>query len=117
MKTYTQEQKELLIAQKEKELAKLAKKELKPIVGRYLIVLLIMVTLNFCIDIFTMVTGLCNSVSGAVLSNVPAIFSTDLSYTFMVGCDLLMLASVLFVAFTVKETKNNDLDTITGDEY
>ena len=52
MKTYTQEQKELLIAQKEKELEKLAKKELKPIVGRYLIVLLIMVTLNFCIDIF-----------------------------------------------------------------
>ncbi len=69
------------------------------------------------VGIFTMVTGFCNSIAGAALSNIPAIFHVDLSYTFMIGCDLLMLASVLFVAFTVKETKNNDLDTITGDEY
>lgn len=52
MKELTQEKRAALISQKEKELEKLAKKQLKPIVGRYLIIMLVMVTLNFCIDIF-----------------------------------------------------------------
>lgn len=68
------------------------------------------------VGIFTLVTGLCSSVSGALLSNIPALFGLDLSYTFMVGCCILMLVSVLVVAFGVKETKDVDLDKVTGDE-
>lgn len=52
MKELTFEEKNKLIAKKEKELTKLASKKLKPVIGRYLIVMLIIVTLNFCADIF-----------------------------------------------------------------
>ena len=52
MKELTIEQKDNLLRKKEKELDKYTKVQLKPIVGKYIIILLVISTLNFCIDIF-----------------------------------------------------------------
>ena len=69
------------------------------------------------VGIFTLITGTTSAITGAIFSNIPALLNVDLSYTFMIGCDILMILSLLFVAKGVHETKGVDLEKVTGNEY
>lgn len=69
------------------------------------------------VGIFVMITSACSEVSGAILSNIPALLHFDLSYTYLVGCSLLMAGALLIAVIGVGETKNNSLDTVTGAEF
>lgn len=69
------------------------------------------------VGIFTLVTGLTSTITGALFSNLPALAGFDLAYTYLVGCVILMALSVFFVIVGVSETKGVDMETVTGNEW
>ena len=69
------------------------------------------------VGIFTILTSAAFSISTVALSNIPALFGLDLGFTHLIGCDALMILAVIFVIIGVGETKNIDMDTVTGNEW